>query len=119
MQINMTVTQKIVALFTWGKVATIIIVMFLSFTSYIVGNIAGARELEPRILQISEVISKQERRMETLALQSDLLKQEIRISNIEKVQINNSLKMSEMVGYLKAIANNMGIRKSDISNTGD
>jgi len=119
MQMNMTLTQKIAALLTWGNVATIIIVIFLSFTSYIVGNVVGARELEPRILQITEVISKQEKRMETLALQSDLLKQEIRISSIEKVQINNSLKMSEMVGYLKAIASNMGIKKSDISNMGE
>ena len=74
------------ALFTWGRIAFLVILAVAGFGTFVAGQIAGASSLEPRVAEL-------EKRTEAV---------EIRLSK-------QGEDLAEIKGYVRAIAKGMGV----------
>ena len=80
--------DKVVNVFTWGRVAFLVLVGAAGFATFVAGEISGARSLEPRV---SELEKRAEIVEAKLSLQGETL--------------------AEIRGYVKAIAGKLGVRE--------
>ena len=74
------------SLFTWGRIAFLVLLAVAGFGTFVAGQIAGANELEPRVFEL-------EKRTEAV---------EVRLSK-------QGEDLAEIKGYVRAIAKGMGV----------
>lgn len=75
------------SIFTWGRVAVAVGMLLAAGATFVAGQIAGANELEPRVLALEDRTSKVEAKLE---LQGQDL--------------------AEIKGYVRAIAGHLGVK---------
>jgi|GEM_PF-5624959 len=91
-------TERVASYMTWGRVAFVIIAGVVLFSGFTAGAISGSLSVAPSVAVLKAVTDKHE----------------IRLEKIETIQRERSIKMGEIIGYLRAIADTLGVRKADI-----
>lgn len=80
--------DKVANIFTWGRIAFLVIVGAAGFATFVAGEISGARGIEPRVTALEKWSEQVDLRLST---QGETL--------------------AEIRGYVRAIADKMGVRQ--------
>lgn len=114
----MDLIKKLKDWFTWGKIALSAILATAGFGTFVAGEIRGANLLEPRVSALEGRVEKIEKH---LGEQSDQILKivsvlpdkvqllETRVAGLEVEMRGSTKDMSEIKGYLRAMADKMGV----------
>jgi hypothetical protein len=114
----MDLINKLKSWMTWGKIAFSAVIATAGFGTFVAGEIRGANLLEPRVSALEGRVEKIE---EHLGAQGDQILKivsvipdkvqllETRVAGLEVELRGNTKDMSEIKGYLRAMADKMGV----------
>jgi hypothetical protein len=121
----MDLINKLKSWMTWGKIAFTAVIATAGFGTFVAGEIRGANLLEPRVSALEGRVEKIE---EHLGAQGDQILKivsvipdkvqllETRVAGLEVEMRGNTKDMSEIKGYLRAMADKMGVSHGGASN---
>lgn len=82
-----TIAERAASLFTWGRVAFLVVIGMGGFATFVAGEVSGARTLEPRVTALEARAERVDARM---SLHAETL--------------------AEIRGYVRAIADRVGAK---------
>ena len=105
---------------TWGKIAFSAVLATAGFGTFVAGEIRGANLLEPRVSALETRVEKIEKHLgeqgeqilkHVVVIPEKVQLLENRVAGLE-IEVRGTTKdMSEIKGYLKAMADKMGVQR--------
>jgi hypothetical protein len=82
-----TIAERAAGIFTWGRIAFLVIIGMAGFATFVAGEVSGARTLEPRVTAL-----------------------EIRAEKVDARMSIHAEHLAEIRGYVRAIAERVGAK---------